>query len=586
MTRFDELTEAFELPQLDTAGLRLEDCRRLTGPGLLWDRIGAVADVAFVGHAPAEVTGLWHRHGRLVLDALGWMDEATTARTFDGGANLALSGPIDRLYTAVSAAEAVWHFCAAELLGVVGADFGRVTADLRALAEAEADPRLAELVSEAQRRDLDALSGEDMISIGHGCGSQSWKIGEVPRVSEIAWDDLKDIPLALVTGTNGKTTTTRLLMAMGRAAGLVAGMSSTENVRVGDDMLAEGDFSGPSGARLLLRDHRLQMGILEVARGGLLRRGLPVRHGRVAVVTNAAADHLGQYGVNTVTELAQAKMAVRRGLKADGVMVLNADDPLLVAESSSVNHPVWWFSLNAASPQIAKARQQGQTEAWIDGASLMVSDANGARVLVTAPEIPIAMGGAARHNLANAMAAVLAARALGITDEAIASGLRGFQSDPRDNPGRANEFAWNGARVFVDFAHNPHSIAAVTEALATFAARRRFVLLSHAGDRSDDEIKALARGAFALRPDFAAVAENPDYLRGRAMGEIPALMRAACLAEGMPAGHVLMADNPADGAAKILARLEPGDLALLLVHADRDKIFAMLGHQSAPSRWA
>jgi cyanophycin synthetase len=152
---------------------------------------------------------------------------------------------------------------------------------------------------------------------------------------------------------------------------------------------------------------------------------------------------------------------------------------------------------------------------------------------------------------------------------------------PEDNPGRANEFAVNGARLFVDFAHNPHSIAAVTSALAAVPAKRRFILLSHAGDRSNDDITGLVKGAFALGPDYVVVAENPKYLRGRPLGELPALMRAVSLGQGLPADHILMATSPFDGARQIIERLEPGDLALLLVHDDRQKIFDLLASQQA-----
>jgi cyanophycin synthetase len=162
--------------------------------------------------------------------------------------------------------------------------------------------------------------------------------------------------------------------------------------------------------------------------------------------------------------------------------------------------------------------------------------------------------------------------------------LARFRSDAKDNPGRANEFAFNGARVFVDYAHNPHSIAAIASALAALPAKRRFVLLSHAGDRSDDEIRALVTGAFALAPDGVVVAENPKFLRGRAFGALPALMRTRCLELGLPPEAILDAPNPGVGADRILDALQPGDLALLLVHDDRTRIFARLAEATDAQR--
>ena len=576
MESAEVLSEALTIPPIESADIRLDDCRRLTGPGLLWDRAGAVADVFFHGVDPAQVAELWRVNARRVLDALGWRDEEVTLRLFAGGANLALSGPEDGLFTAAYAAETAWHFCAAALLGMPPGDFDAMTADLRDLARREADPARIALTAAAMARGLDVLTDDEAVSVGHGAGSACWMLGALPDPGSVDWDGLHDIPLALVTGTNGKTTTTRLIAAMGLKAGWMAGLSSTDAVKVGTEVLAKGDYSGPAGARLLLRDPRVNMAALEVARGGILRRGLPVRHAAVAVVMNAAADHLGHYGVNTVPELAEVKLSVRRGLKAGGVLVLNADDGFVVGAAEGIPEPVWWFSLDPGAPLITRARAAGVPCGWYDGQTLVLSDGQTEAALIAAKDIPLSLNGAARYNLQNALAAALAARALGIGDAAIRATLAGFQSDAVDNPGRCNEFRRNGARVFVDFAHNPHSIAAVTGALAAVPARRRFLLISHAGDRSDEDIRGLALGALALRPDVVVIAENPGYLRGRLPGEVPALIRAALRAAPTPPSAILDAPSPAPGAAMILARLEPDDLALLLVHAERDRIFAML----------
>lgn len=212
---------------------------------------------------------------------------------------------------------------------------------------------------------------------------------------------------------------------------------------------------------------------------------------------------------------------------------------------------------------------------------LCLSDGRVECPLIAVGDIPLSLGGAARYNIENALGAALAARVLGLPDAAIRQALSTFRSDPRDNPGRANEFSVNGARVFVDFAHNPHSIAAVTSALALLPARRRIVLLSHAGDRSDAAIRALVSGAFALSPDIVVAAENPKYRRGRAAGEVSWLLRQASLDSGLAPDQVLLAESPAAGVEMILNLLAPGDLALLLVHDERARVFEMLaGHEA------
>jgi UDP-N-acetylmuramyl tripeptide synthase len=576
MTRSDWLKEALVIPLPEDDALVLDGCRRLLGPNLYHPHPGAVGDALCPGFEVAAVQHLWVVQVQRLLDGLDWTGVAIVERPFEGGVSLFIPAPVDRLFTAAYVIEAAWYFCAKALLGDEAMPIEAMLADLQKIAAREANPALCARVAEAEARRLDRLLDDDAVTFGHGTGAVTWETESLPDAPD--WAGVHDIPLALVTGTNGKTTTTRLIAAMARAAGLVSGLSSTEFVKVGDTVLDKGDYSGPAGARLLLRDPRLELGVLEVARGGILRRGLPVGHARVAVVTNVAADHLGQYGINTVAELAGVKLSVYRALAPGGQLVLNADDARVVAAAPEDAHQVW-FSLNPQHPKILAARSAERPCGWFEEGWLMLSDGGVTTRLIAAQEVPLTLGGAARYNIENALAAALAARAMGLPDAAICATLAAFRSDAADNPGRANEFSVNGARVFVDFAHNPHSISAITSALAALPAAKRFVLLSHAGDRSDEDIRGLVSGAFALRPDLVVLAENPKYLRGRALGEVPDLMRQRCLELGMAPEQMLAADRPAEAAEMILNRVGHGDLALLLVHDDRDKIFAMLQAQ-------
>jgi UDP-N-acetylmuramyl tripeptide synthase len=315
-----------------------------------------------------------------------------------------------------------------------------------------------------------------------------------------------------------------------------------------------------------------------VARGGILRRGVPVTRARAAVVTNVAADHLGQYGINTVAELARVKLAVHRALAPDGVLILNADDPHVVEAAREADAPKAWFSLSADNAEIRAALSRRDPCAWLDNGQIVLTNGTSETPLIAAVDVPLTLGGAARYNIENVLGAALAARALGLPDAAIETVLSTFRSDPTDNPGRANEFSVRGARVFVDFAHNPHSIAAVTGALAAIPAQRRFVLLTHAGDRSDEDIRELTRGAFRLRPDIVVAAENPKYLRGRSPGEIPHLIRQQSLDLGLSERQVLLADSPSQGARLIVERLAAGDVALLLAHDERADIVDLLNN--------
>src|SRR5262249_33438447 len=195
---------------------------------------------------------------------------------------------------------------------------------------------------------------------GRGTAWRACPVEEPPGVLEqIRWNGISDAPAALVTGTNGKTTTVRLLGAIAQAAGLTAGVTSTDGVSVGEEVVAEGDYSGPNGARTVLRDRRVDIAMLEVARGGILRRGLAVPRVRAALVTNVANDHLGEVGIFDLDSLADVKMVVAKAIGPEGRIVLNADDALLLERGARLTKPVCWFTLDARHPVLAAHRAAG-----------------------------------------------------------------------------------------------------------------------------------------------------------------------------------------------------------------------------------
>lgn len=572
----EELETALSIPVPEDPRLVLDDCRRLTGPGLLWKHYGAIADVLVTDFNLDDVEKAWRSEARRVLEAVGWSDEQITARQFEDGLNLAITAPIDQLYSAIFVAQIAWHYTAHTLLDSAADDLATFVADVKAVMAEEANPELLALQKAADERAIDFLSDDDHVSLGHGVGSATWPVRELPPLGDIPWDTLHNLPVALITGTNGKSTSVRLSAAIGEAGGIAAGTTSTDYVKIGDDILDYGDYSGPGGARMLLRDKRLELAFLEVARGGILRRGLPLRQAQAALVTNIAADHLGQYGVNTVEALADAKFAVARTLAKDGILVLNADDPLVVRNGHQAERQVCWFSLDAGNPEIVAAKAGGGLCCWLEDGMIVYFDGNSAQPMLVAADAPVTMGGAAKFNIRNVMGALCLGKALGLSDDAIIKGLTTFESKPEDNPGRCNEFGVKGARVFVDFAHNPHSVEAVSDALAHLPSKRKFLLLGHAGDRSDQDIHDLTVAALAFAPHRIVAVELEDYLRGRELGEVSALIKKACLENGVQPGAIQKAASPPAGTELIIDELQEGDLALLLVLDERDKVFELL----------
>ena len=560
--------------------MRILDSRRLTGPSLLLDRPGAILDVALDGVSPAAAEAAWRAELTALLAALGLPPTRVAARAYAGGMSLAFTAPLDVLYAATEVNEAAWLRAARVCLPAdpqAAEELAVTVARLEAALATERKPWLLALDAEARRRGVTLLADDKRVSVGLGTGSRSWPIEEsAAAIPQLPWAALHDVPVALVTGTNGKTTSVRLLGAVARAAGHTAGVTSTDSITVDDEVVAEGDYSGPNGARTVLRDRRVGVAVLEVARGGILRRGLAVPRARVALVTNVAADHLGEYGVHDLPGLADVKLVVAKAVGPDGRVVLNANDPLLLERGRRLEAPVIWFSLDAEHATIREHAARGGETCVLDGDMLVFARGGERRSVVRAGDVPFAFGGAARHTLANALGVSGAAVALGYPDAAIRRALTSFDNDAERNPGRANIWHLNGVTAIVDYAHNPHGLAALAAMVATLPAVRRALVIGQAGDRDDDAIRELARTGHAARPDRVFIKEMESFLRGREKGVVPALLEAEFSRLGVPGASI---SRHADETAAVRAALEwarDGDLLLLTSHAQRDQVIALL----------
>jgi cyanophycin synthetase len=570
--------------------MNLLDSRRLTGPSLLLDRPGAIVEVALSPEEGAAAIPVWAAQARRMLDAVGWTGAEIAMRRFDGGASLAITAPIDGLYAATEINDWAWGAAEAAILGLATPDFQAAVARLRDEIAREANPALIALQAEAASRGVSFLADDHFASVGLGKGSLVLPVRDLPAAGDVDWNHVYDIPVLLVTGTNGKTTTVRLLAAIVDASEQMAGTTSTDLVEVGGEVVDRGDFSGPGGARSLLRDRRVEVAILETARGGLLRRGLAVNRADAALVTNIAADHLGEFGILDLPALTEAKLVIARAVWPKGRIVLNADDPELVAAAARkgrLGAPIFWFSLDAASPLVKKTLAAGGEACFLDGGALVLARGKGKsreRIEVTRVEnVPVAFDGAARHNVANALAAIAMAAAIGIPAEAMAKGLQRVGNTLADNPGRANTFERDGVRILLDYAHNPHGLTALLDVARSFPAERRLLLLGQAGDRTDEAIRDLARAALPFQADRIMIKELPEMLRGRPPGEIPAILEDELRRNGVPAESIERADSELEGARRLLAEARAGDLVVLLVHTQREAVVGSLGFLSSTS---
>ncbi|MEJ2311036.1 MAG: Mur ligase family protein [Gemmatimonadales bacterium] len=564
--------------------MELCESRRLTGPNILLDGPGAVIDVETRGAAAAEVEGAWRRHAQAALEAVGWADSELRCRRFPGGVTLAFSAPEDVLYAATQVNEWAWEAARAEL-GDAEAEpesLEKAAERLRAAIEEERNPRLIALRDAAQGRDVTFLTDDDVSSVGMGRGCRLWPTSEVPLPEQVDWGGVRDVPVALVTGTNGKTTTVRLLTGIARAAGVVPGCTSTDGIIVGDRVVDEDDWAGPGGARQVLRRPDVEVGILETARGGILRRGLGVPRADAALVTNVAEDHLGEYGVDDLDALADTKLVVARVVHDGGRVVLNAEDDVLVAavqramESGLILTPLTWFSLDARHPRILRHLESGGDACALRGGELVLWQ-EGRRVGgIGIDDVPIALGGAASFNVRNALAALGVAAALGWPLAAIATGLSALGGTAADNPGRLNLFELDGVKVLVDFAHNPHGMAALVQVAREISAERRLIVLGQAGDRDEASIRGLVRAAWEAAPDLVIIKEMRKYLRGQEEGVVPAIIEAELRDLGAPADAMLHTDSELDAVRTALQRARSGDLVLLTIHSDRGAVLELV----------
>jgi UDP-N-acetylmuramyl tripeptide synthase len=538
------------------------DARRLTGPSLLFDGPAAILDIECEPGEADAVEAIWRASVGRMVESLGWPEPGYSRVDLEGGASFAFTVPIDCLYAASELNEWAWQVIDAELNGADAPDFETTRATLAESRAEEANAELLELETLAAERGVTFLWDDDEASLGLGRTAQTWPARELPDPDSLDWSSFEDVPIGLVTGTNGKTTAVRVATHILQSAGLRVGLSSTDWIAVDDRVIDRGDWSGPGGARAVLRQPDVDAAILESARGGLLRRGLGVTHADAALITNISEDHLGDFGSQTIEELLEIKWIISRAVRERGVLVLNADDERLVARAASYPGRICWFGLDPQIEAMARVLKAGGPAYVLDGGEL-VRVIDGKREFICADrDISITLGGAARHNTANALAAAALTDVLGASLDAIREGLVSMSQDV--NPGRCNIYDADGTRVLVDFAHNPAAMSALFDMARALPANRRVLCFGQAGDRTDALIHELAQDAFAIGLDRVIVSELAHYHRGRAHGEVYGLIRDELLRLGLTADQVEHHETEIESFTAALEWAEAGDLVIML----------------------
>ncbi|WP_426244432.1 Mur ligase family protein [Nocardioides sp. LHG3406-4] len=433
----------------------------------------------------------------------------------------------------------------------------------------------AEAMGKAVADVIDHLPSTDVDGLVSAAAA---RVAESPR-GPVPQTITPKVPVVAVTGTNGKTTTSRMIAHIARGNGLRVGWSSTDGIYVDGELVEAGDYSGPSGAGRVLA-HNVQLAVTETARGGILLKGIGLTRNDVSVVTNVTADHLGQQGIDTLDQLAEVKAVVPRITRRQGWAVLNADDPRVYAMRSVIVARPWVFSRDPDSPGLREVLGEGgRATTVIDGWLCVLQPGADPDPLIQLVDVPMTLAGLSRFNVENSLAAASASLAMGIPRDVVIEGLRTFRPDPKHNPGRMNFFTVpvpSGAvSVVMDLAHNEAGLEAMIEIMnGVRAPGRRLVLgLGAVGDRTDDLIEML--GEIGARDsDVVAIGHKQQYLRGRSVAELDALLRAGAARVGVT--EIESYPTELECLAAMVAQAEPGDVVGLMCHAERQECYDWL----------
>jgi cyanophycin synthetase len=397
-------------------------------------------------------------------------------------------------------------------------------------------------------------------------------VGEAVIANMFKDGDDARIPIVAVTGTNGKTTTVRLIASILGSSGLCVGMTNTDGVYVNGQSIDSGDCSGPKSAKNILFHPDVDAAVLETARGGILREGLGFDRCHVAVVTNIGmGDHLGLSHINTVEDLAAVKRVVVQNVTpGTGIAVLNAADPLVAGMASHCPGSVTFFARDPEHPVLARHRAQRKRVIYLNGNSIVAAE-GGVEHRISLMGIPVTQNGTVAFQIENAMAATGAGWALGLDWEIIRAGLASFVNDFQTAPGRFNLFKHRGATLIADYGHNVDAIRELVRAIDKMPAKWRSVAISGTGDRRDEDIRRqteILGDAF----DKVVIYEGPDQ-RGRPDGEVLGLLRQGLEnAKRIRDVKEIRGEFVAIDAA--FASLKAGELCLILI----DQVEAALGY--------
>ena len=346
------------------------------------------------------------------------------------------------------------------------------------------------------------------------------------------------IPIIAVTGTNGKTTTTRLLAHIVKNNGFKVGFTTSDGIYVQNHMMEKGDTTGPVSAEYILKDPTVEFAVLETARGGILRSGLGFSRCDIAIITNIQEDHLGLSDIHTLEDLARVKSTVVKSVKKDGWAILNAEDEQCLKIANELSCNIAYFSMDENNPKVKKFSKEGKIVAVYENGFITIKKGEWKIRVERATHVPLTMGGKAKFMIANVLAATLASYLQGFKTDDISLSLQTFIPSAAQTPGRMNIFEFKKFKVLIDFAHNPAGYRGVEEYLSSVEATKKIGIIAGVGDRRDEDIKECA--TIAARMFDHIIIRQEKYLRGRTENEIIGLIMEGIAASGRDVTHEII----------------------------------------------
>jgi cyanophycin synthetase len=455
------------------------------------------------------------------------------------------------------------------------------------------DEMIKAVVREAEKRGIPVSidNNNHLIRFGYG-RNQKWISAKILKRTVSTASSILDkifsnglpvtIPIVAITGTNGKTTTARMISRILSSQGHIVGTTTTHGIFIGGECIETGDTTGPRSAAVVLNHHKVSAAVLETARGGIIRSGIAYGKADVGVFTNLSEDHLGTSGVNTLEELLRVKSIVIRAVKDNGTSVLNADDLWIMKAMNEAKGKILLFSMDKENPWLSEHVKRGGGAVYVKDNGIFYEYAGNALKLMNIDEIPATMNGALKHNIQNGMAAIGASLALKVSPDIIKDTLSGFSCSPEDNPGRFNVYDMGGFKVILDYGHNIEGYKVTIEGIKSMNPGRTVGIIGVPGDRKNEDVLRIGKisGSFF---DIVIIKEDYD-LRGRKPLEVAEILKEGAILGGMNPEFITIIPKEDAALEFAMQKAQKGDLIAIFFEKLEPLVELVLKYQNAQKK--